>query len=404
MALKNRKTKLRIPYAFAVFGDEERKAVSEALKTPQIVAGARAIEFEGKISRLFGKKFGLLVNSGSSANLLALEVLNLPVGSEVITPILTFSTTVAPIIQKRLIPVFVDVELGKYTLNIDQVEEMIGPKTRALMVPLLFGNVPDLSRLQNLAKKHDLFLIEDSCDTIGATINGKATGVYSDVSTTSFYASHIITAAGEGGMICLNNPEWHSRARILSGWGRQSALNESEDIRQRFRFKIDDMSYDAKFIFSAIGYNFRINDLAPAFGLAQLKKLRKFSSIRQKNFKELVKYFKHYEQFFILPKQLPAVQTNWLAFPLVVKNGAPFSRMEIVSYLEENNIQTRPIFTGNILRQPGFQKIKSVKRNGGYPNADFIMKNSFVIGCHHGLESRHLDYLRKVFSRFLDKF
>jgi len=399
-----KKSKLRVPYAFAVFGDEERKAVNEVLKTPQIVAGARAAEFEIEISRLFGKKFGLLVNSGSSANLLAFEILNLPAGSEVITPVLTFSTTVAPIIQKGLIPVFVDVELGKYTLDIDQVKQMISPRTRVLMVPSLFGNIPDLPRLQNLAKKHNLILIEDSCDTLGATIGGKATGIYSDISTTSFYASHIITAAGEGGMICVNKPEWHKQARILGGWGRQSSLNESEDIQERFKFKIDGMPYDAKFIFQAIGYNLRINDLSAAFGLAQLKKLRKFAGIRQKNFKELIKYFKNYEQFFVLPQQLPNVRTSWLAFPLVVKNGAPFSRMEIVTYLEKNNIQTRPIFTGNILRQPGFRNIKRIERKGGYPNADFIMKNSFVIGCHHGLQRKHLDYLKQVFSKFLDKF
>ena len=396
--------KLRVPYASAVFGDEERRAVNEVLKTPQIVAGARAAEFEAKISKLFGKKSGLLVNSGSSANLLAFEVLNLPAGSEVITPVLTFSTTVAPIIQTGLIPVFVDVELGKYTLDIKQVEAMIGPKTRALMAPSLFGNVPDLPRLRNLANKHNLFLIEDSCDTLGATIGGKPTGIYSDISTTSFYASHIITAAGEGGMICVNNPEWHRRARILSGWGRQSSLNESEDIWQRFQSKIGNLSYDAKFIFSAVGYNLRLNDLAPAFGLAQLKKLRKFSEIRRRNFNELTKYFKNYEQFFVLPQQLPNVRTNWLAFPLVIKDGAPFSRIEIVTYLEKNNIQTRPIFTGNILRQPGFKNIKRVERKGGYPNADFIMKNSFVIGCHHGLEARHLDYLKQAFSNFLGKF
>jgi len=396
--------KLRVPYASAVFGDEERRAVNEVLKTPQIVAGARAAEFEAKISKLFGKKSGLLVNSGSSANLLAFEVLNLPAGSEVITPVLTFSTTVAPIIQTGLIPVFVDVELGKYTLDIKQVEAMIGSKTRALMVPSLFGNVPDLPRLRNLANKHNLFLIEDSCDTLGATIGGKPTGIYSDISTTSFYASHIVTAAGEGGMICVNNPEWHRRARILSGWGRQSSLNESEDIWQRFQSKIGNLSYDAKFIFSAVGYNLRLNDLAPAFGLAQLKKLRKFSEIRRRNFNELTKYFKNYEQFFVLPQQLPNVRTNWLAFPLVIKDGAPFSRIEIVTYLEKNNIQTRPIFTGNILRQPGFKNIKRVERKGGYPNADFIMKNSFVIGCHHGLEARHLDYLKQAFSNFLGKF
>ncbi|MEK7078183.1 MAG: aminotransferase class I/II-fold pyridoxal phosphate-dependent enzyme [Patescibacteria group bacterium] len=402
--IKNNKTQLRVPYAFTVFGEEERKAVAEVLKSPQIVAGKRAEEFETKIAGLFGKKFGLLVNSGSSANLLAFEVLNLPAGSEVITPVLTFATTVAPIIKKGLVPAFVDVELGKYTLDIDQVEKMINSKTRALMVPSLFGNVPDLPRLQRLAKKHNLFLVEDSCDTLGATINGKPTGVYSDISTTSFYASHIVTAAGEGGMICLNNPEWYRRVRVLSGWGRRSALNESEDIAVRFQTKLDGQPYDSKFIFEEIGYNFRTTDIAAAFALAQLKKLDKFSEIRIKNFQELLDFFRNYQNFFILPEQLKTVRTNWLSFPLLIKDRAPFSRMEIVTHLEKNNIQTRPMFTGNILKQPGFLNIKKRTRKGGYPNADLIMKNSFVIGCHHGLEKRHLDYLKKIFSDFLGRF
>lgn len=402
--IKNKKTQLRVPYAFAVFGSEERQAVKEALKSAQIVAGKCAAEFEARIAKLFGKKFGLLVNSGSSANLLAFEILNLPAGSEVITPVLTFATTVAPIIKKGLVPAFVDVELGKYILDIDQVEKMINSQTRALMVPSLFGNVPDLPRLQLLAKKHNLFLVEDSCDTLGATINNKPTGVYSDISTTSFYASHIVTAAGEGGMICMNNPEWYRRARVLSGWGRRSALNESEDIAIRFQTKLDGKPYDSKFIFEEIGYNFRTTDISAAFALAQLEKLETFSKIRIQNFQELLNYFKSYQKFFILPEQLITVKTNWLSFPLLIKNGAPFSRIQIVSYLEKNNIQTRPMFTGNILKQPGFLNIKKRSSKTGYPNANFVMENSFVIGCHHGLGKQHLNYLKEVFTNFLKKF
>lgn len=393
--------KLRVPYALAVFGDEERAAVADVLKTVQIVAGQKASEFERKVADLFGKKFGIFVNSGSSANLLALELLRLPAGSEVITPILTFATTLAPIVQKGLIPAFVDVGIGSYLLNIDQVEAMITPRTRAMLVPSLFGNIPDLPRLQAIAKKHNLYLIEDSCDTLGATIDGQPTGIWSDISTTSFYASHIVTAAGEGGMIMVNRPDWHDQLRMLSGWGRRSSLNETEDINHRLNSKIDGLTYDSKFIFEEVGYNFRTTDIAAAFGLVQLNKFKVFSGIRQQHFAELLKFFAPYTDFFALPEQAANVVTNWLAFPLTIKPNAPFSRADLVKYLENNNIQTRPAFTGNVLRQPGFRNIKRVENFAGYPNADYIMQNSFVVGCHHGLEQKHIDHLMQTFSEFL---
>lgn len=396
--------KLRVPYALAVFGDEERAAVADVLKTVQIVAGQKAAEFEKKIAEIFGKKFGIFVNSGSSANLLALELLRLPPGSEVITPILTFATTLAPIVQKGMVPVFVDVGIGTYLLNVDQVEEMITPRTKVLLVPSLFGNIPDLPRLAALAKKHNIYLIEDSCDTLGSTINGQPTGLFSDISTTSFYASHIVTAAGEGGMVTVNRPDWHDQLRMLSGWGRRSSLNETEDIDYRLNSKIDGLTYDSKFIFEEVGYNFRTTDIAAAFGLVQLNKLKFFSNIRQQNFAELLSFFEPYKDFFILPEQAATVKTNWLAFPLTIKSTAPFNRSDLVRHLEYNNIQTRPVFTGNVLRQPGFRNIKRVEIFSGYPNADFIMQNSFVVGCHHGLEKKHLDHMKQTFSEFLKQY
>lgn len=394
---------LRVPYALAVFGEEERRAVREVLKTPQIVAGKYAAKFEHRVAKLFGKKHGLLVNSGSSANLLVFEVANLPVDSEVITPVLTFSTTVTPIVKNNLTPVFVDVEPGMYTVNIDQVERMITKKTRALMIPSLLGNIPDYPRLQRIAKKHKILLIEDSCDTIGPTVNGKPTGVYTDFSTTSFYASHIITAAGEGGMIVLNGKADYSKARMLAGWGRQSALNESEDIRIRYQSTMGGKPYDAKFIFAHLGYNLRTTDISAAFGLAQLKKLKSFETIRRINFATLSKYFARYEQHFELPRQAKNVKTSWLAFPLTVKKGAPFNRLDVVTYLEEHNIQTRPIFTGNILHQPAFKSIKHREMKGGYPVSDHIMDNGFLIGCHHGIKAEHIAHVQKTMDAFMNK-
>ena len=402
--MKRNSNNLRVLYAKSVFDNNERRAVTEVLKTPYIGAGKKVAEFEQKIAGKFGKKYGLMVNSGSSANLIAVELLNLPPGSEVITPALTFSTTLAPLLQKGLVPVLVDVMPGFYTANIDQIEKAITPKTKALMIPSLFGNIPDLPRLWRIARKNKLYLIEDSCDTLGATIYGKPTGLYSDISTTSFYASHIITAGGEGGMVSVNRRDWAKRARILAGWGRRSSLNETEDINKRYTIKLSGIKYDSKFIFEEVGYNFRTTDIAAVFGLAQLKKLNKFSGLRQRNFRELLNFFRKYEKFFILPEQLKGVRTNWLAFPLTIRMEAPFSREQIVKHLEYANIQTRPVFTGNVLKQPGFKHMRRREMAGGYPAADFIMKNSFVVGAHHGMNQGQIDYLKTVFSVFLSRY
>src|SRR3990167_412065 len=236
---------LSVPYGRTVHGEEEIAAVVNVLRTSTQM-GKHVREMEEKVAALFQKQYGVMVNSGSSANYLAIEIADLPEGSEVITPVLTFSTTVAPILKAGLVPVFVDVEPESYLADIDQIARMITKKTKALMIPSLLGNIPDYARLRKIARRHKLLLIEDSCDTLGPTIDGKPTGVYTDISTTSFYASHIITAAGQGGMICLNDRKQFDTARMLSGWGRQSALNESEDIRVRYRSRVAGMPYDAR--------------------------------------------------------------------------------------------------------------------------------------------------------------
>lgn len=398
------KKSLRIPYALAVHDDKEKNRVIKVLDEHRTNIGKETAEFEKKVSKYFGKKFGIMVNSGSSANLLAIKLLQLPKGSEVITPVLTFSTTVAPILQNGLVPVFADVEPGKYTINIDQVEKLITEKTSALMIPLLLGNVPDMDRLAKLAKKHKLLLIEDSCDTLGATYNNKPTGTYADVSTTSFFGSHIITAGGTGGMVMVNKPEWRDRAKVLRGWGRSSSLfSESERIDIRFKPKVDGIPYDAKFIFEAIGYNFLPTEMGAAFGNEQLKKLAKFRRIREKNFKSLLKFFKKHSDYFILPEQCELVRTQWLCFPLTIKKSAKFTRLEITTFLEKNNVQTRVVFTGNILRQPGFKDIAHKSAIKTFPAADEIMERGFVVGCHHGLTEEHLVQLKKLFEKFLKK-
>ena len=270
------------------------------------------------------------------------------------------------------------------------------------MIPSLLGNIPNMRRLRKIADENNLIFIEDSADTLGATFDGVPTGKFSDISTTSFYGSHIITAAGEGGMICCNDKEWERKFRILRGWGRTSALNESEEIEERFNKKLDDIPYDSKFIFEDLGYNFLPTEISAAFGLVQLSKLKKFAAIRKRNFTNLYKYFSE-TGLFELPKQLPEVETSWLAFPLTIKNDANFSRLEIVKFLEMNGIQTRPIFTGNILRQPGFKNIKYKNTEQEFNVTENIMRNSFLVGCNHGLSDRQIEKMKKCFTEFINK-
>ncbi|HVA96954.1 MAG TPA: aminotransferase class I/II-fold pyridoxal phosphate-dependent enzyme [Candidatus Acidoferrales bacterium] len=393
---------LRVPYGLAVHGKEEEERVLAVLREHRTIMGKETAEFEKKVASLFGKSIGITVNSGSSANLLAIEILNIQKGSEVITPILTFSTTVAPLIMKDLIPVFVDVEKGSYILNLDQVEKAITTKTRALMIPFLLGNVPDLVRIKKIAKKHNLFVILDSCDTLGATFNKKKVGEFGDICTTSFYGSHIITAGGNGGMLLVDSQKYADKAKTLRGWGRGSALiGETEDIGSRYKTKIGQLPYDAKFIFTDIGYNFLPMEIGSAFGNAQLKKLNKFKKIRETNFKKLHSFFKKYENLFILPEQDPLVQTQWLAFPLTIKKLAPFSRVDLLTFLEKNNIQTRPIFTGVITKQPGFSNIKHKTFLKSFPMTEEVMERGFLIGCHQGLEEKHLKKIEDTFNKFI---
>ncbi len=401
--LRNASKLHKVPYALAVFGKEEIAAVNEVLKTPMIAPREKAAEFEEKISKLFDKKYGVFMSSCSSANLIAFELLNLPAGSEVITPVVTFGTTLSPIYQKGLVPAFVDVDEGSWLVNVSQIEEMISNKTKAIIVPSLFGNIPDYEKISEIARRNKLWLIEDSADTVGGILKGKPTGAYTDISTTSFYASHVITTGGHGGMICFNNDEWYDRAKTLVGWGRSSAKNETEDIAYRFNIEVDGIPYDAKFVFEELGYNFQSTDIDAAFGLAQLAKLKQNAEMRKANFTRFTNFFKRYEEYFVLPEQRGDVDTSWLAFPLVIRDSAPFARREIAVFLETNSIQTRPLFTGNALRQPAFKNLKARKRSN-YPVADFVMRGSLVVACHQGLTESMMEYMESKFTEFLKRY
>jgi CDP-6-deoxy-D-xylo-4-hexulose-3-dehydrase len=397
---------MRVPYASSVHGKEEIAAVVRVLET-NTALGEYTKEFERKIAAMFGKKYGVMVNSGSSANLLAFEILNLPAGSEVITPILTFATTVAPVIQKNLVPVFVDVDPATYLVNMEQVEKAITPKTKVLMIPSLLGNIPNMIAMQKLAKKHKLWFIEDSCDTLGGKYDGRPTGTFSHITTTSFYGSHIINGAGGGGMICVNEQKWVDKLVVMRGWGRRSSLfgekANSELLKNRFNTKLSGIPYDNKFIFSEIGYNFLPLEISSAFALEQLKKLPGFIVQRQKNYAAMTEFFSGYSDYFMLPDQTPNTDTVWLAFPLIIKPQAPFSRLELVTFLEESNVQTRPIFTGNILKQPAFRNIVSRRAVKDFPNTERIMRGGFLVACHHGLKEAQIEYLKSKFREFFAK-
>lgn len=395
----------RIHYAKATYGAEERDAVNDVLDHPEkLVGGPYTEKIEDQVSTLFGKKHGILVNSGSSANLLAVELMDLPEGSEVITPLVTFSTTVAPLVQSGLTPVFVDIGIGDYQLDIDQVEEAITDETEALMVPSLLGNVPDYPMLREIADANDMYLIEDSADTLSATIQGCPTGEFTDISTTSFYGSHVVTSFGAGGMISVNDDEWMARAKKLRGWGRASAVGETNDIDTRLETSLDGTSYDSKFVFDELGYNFLATEASAAFGSEQVKKLDEFAEIRRRNFGELYDFFTDYEHWFFLPEQRDDVTTCWLAFPLTLRDGAPFTRNEIVKHLEENRIQTRSLWSGNLLKHPGFENLDARLPFDEYPNADTVMENAFVIGAHQSLDEEDLEYVKEIFLELFSQY
>lgn len=395
---------LHVPYGKTVHGEEEIEAVVNVLRTSTQM-GKHVREMERKVAHLFAKKHGLMLNSGSSANYLAIELLKLEKGAEVITPALTFATTVAPLIKFGLKPAFVDVEPGTYNIDVQKIEELITSQTKAMMIPNLLGNLPDWNYIKELADKHNLLLVEDSADTLGGTIGGKSSGRHSHISTTSFYGSHVINCAGNGGMITVNDDEHFRMGNLLRSWGRSSSLfKDSEAIENRFNIDVDGIEYDAKFVFEEIGYNWEPSEMGAAFGLVQLKKLDKNIDIRTSNYNTLMTFFKSYEDWFILPKQLQDSRTGWLAFAMTVKEEAPFSRKEMQIFLENRNIQTRTVFTGNILRQPGFNKIDRKESADGYPNTDHVMRGGILLGCHHGMTDEMLDHIKVSFQEFAGQY
>lgn len=395
---------IHVSYAKTVYGQKEIDAVVKCLNESTQM-GKYASAFEKKIAKLFEKKHGIFVNSGSSALYIGMEAEGFPKGSEVITPALTFSTTVGCIVKSGLIPAFVDVDYNSYCIDVSKIEEMINDKTVAILAPNLLGNLCQWDKISQIAKKHNLRVIEDSADTLGATLCGKPSGYWSDWSITSFYGSHIINCAGNGGMLCLNDDNQLKEAKLLRSWGRSSSIfdEKSEAIENRFNVDVDGIEYDAKFIFERIGYNLEGSELGASFGLVQLDDLENNIKSREENFKRQTEFFKQYEEYFVLPKHTENTRTGWLAYPLIIKESAPFKRRDFQIYLEKRNIQTRTVFSGNITRQPGYKNLEMRKAKDGFVNADNIMRGGVLLACHHGLTNEMLDYMHIVISAFISQ-
>jgi len=393
---------MKISYGKNVYGKEEINAVVKQLKrTTQM--GFSVNLFEKQIAKKFSKKYGLMVNSGSSALTLAMNVMNFKNQDEIIVPCLNFGTALSTIIQSGATPILVDIEIDTLQIDVSKIEKKITSKTRAIMVPNLIGNVPDFKKIKKIANKYNLKVIEDSADTLGAKISNKSTGYYSDISITSFYGSHVISCAGNGGMFLTNNKALYEKAKVLRSWGRMSTLiKDSENIKKRLDIKLKGYDYDKKFVFSEIGYNFEPSEIGASFGLIQLKKFNSFSKIRVRNFNLHKKFFKKFNNYFISPRIDKKINTNFLAYPIIIKENIQFDRKTLQIYLEKKNIQTRPIFSGNILRHPAFKNlISSRNRLNEFVNSDYIMKNGILIGCHQGLSINNIKYIHDIIYKFI---
>ena len=395
--------KSQITYGKNVYGSEEINAVLKRIKqTTQMSTSVKA--FEKKIAKKFNKKYGIMVNSGSSAIHLGLKILNLKKNSEVIVPCLNFGTAISSLTFCDLKPIFVDVDIKTLQIDENLIEKKINSKTKAIMVPNLIGNIPNWKRIKKIATKHNLKIIEDSADTLGAKIDKKSTGFYSDMSITSFYGSHIISCAGNGGMLMLNNKQNYKKGLILRSWGRlSSTLKNSEDINKRLNINLMGVNYDRKFVFAEQGFNFEPSELGATFGLQQLLKFDKFQKIRNENFNFHHKFFLELKKYFIPVEINKNIITNFLAYPVILKSKIKFNRKKLQVYLEKNNIQTRPIFSGNILRHPGFKNLINKKNKlNSFPGADYIMKNGILIGCHQGLKKNQLIYIHEKILKFIN--
>jgi CDP-6-deoxy-D-xylo-4-hexulose-3-dehydrase len=397
----------RVFYAGSVHDEAEIAAVVEVLRDGPmgIWPGRRVNAMERQVSALFGKQRGLMCNSGSSALYLAVELLDLPPGSEIITAAVTFSTDIAPIVRAGHVPVFVDVDPLTYQIDVARIEEMITPRTKAILTPNLIGNAPDWDVIREIADRHDLLVVEDSADALGPTLRGTPTGTRTDLTTTSFASSHIITCAGNGGMVCLDDEALRDRGLLLRRWGRRSELHffGSKKRDRNFWEDLDGIPYDNQFIFDELAWNFEPSEMGAAFGLEQLKKLPSNFARRTRNFALYTEYLSQHTDQFVLPQVTYGVETAWLCYPLTIRPDAGFERAALQEHLDGNEVDTRTVWTGNATRQPFMRGVDFVQPDDGLPNADAIMERGFILPLNHALHDEHIQLVIDTLDAFLTR-
>ena len=400
-----------VPVSGKVFDQNELKLLIDSSLDFWLTTGRYAEKFEKSFAKVMGMKHAMLCNSGSSANLLAVSALTSPrlgkralkEGDEVITAAAGFPTTVNPILQNRLTPVFVDVELATYDSSVEKIEAAIGPKTKAIVMAHTLGNPFDIAGVMELAKKHKLFVVEDTCDAVGAKFNGQPVGSFGDLSTTSFYPAHHITM-GEGGCVLVNKASMKKIVESLRDWGRDCWCPPGVDntCGRRFDWQLGELpyGYDHKYVYSHVGYNLKMTDMQAAVGVAQLDKLDGFIQARNSNFNKIYAGLKDLQEFLILPEATKNSEPSWFGFPITVRKDAPFTRFELVQHIESRRIGTRQLFGGNLLRQPAYLK-SPMRVVGDLTNADFITENTFWIGVYPGLTDEMINYMIETISEFV---
>src|SRR4051794_27656552 len=397
----------RIDYAGSVHDEREIDAVVDVLRAGPtgLRIGKNVKAMESQVAALFGKQRGVMCNSGSSALYLAIEVLGLQPGDEIVTAAVTFSTDIAPMIRAGVVPAFVDVIADTFQIDETGIEEMIGPRTKAILAPNLIGNAPDWDVIRAIADRHGLTVIEDSCDALGLTLRGTPTGFRSDISLTSFALSHIITAAGTGGMVCFDDDDLADRALILRRWGRRSEVQlfgSRKGVEKRFFSTIDDgLEYDNLFIFDELGWNFEPSELSAAFGLVQLSKLEANLARRQRSFALTSGHIGRWPDLFTLPRLTEGVETGWHMFPLLINPDSGIRRSELQQWMESHGVDTRMVWTGNAARQPAFRNRLFRSPDGGLPNADAVMEWGLILPNNHSLTDADCDYMGETIEGFL---
>lgn len=384
----------RITEAGPVQDQREIDAVLEVLQEGSLELGPRVAEFERRGAELLAKRHGVMVNSGTSALWLAVDLLGCEPGDEVITSPLTFSSDVAPLVRSGIVPVFVDVTPDTFQIDVERIEEMIGPRTKAILTPNLVGNCPDWDRIREIADRHGLLVVEDSCDVLDSYLRGTRTGLRADIVVTSFARTHAITAAGNGGLIAVDDDEWYDQTLVRRRWGRRSEtylFGSRRGEEERFGPLADGTPYDLIFVFDDMGYNFEPSEIMAAYGLVQLDKLQEFNRRRQDNFAVLDRALAQHDDKIVRPRTTDGVDTTWMRYPFILADD--IDRVALQQHFADYDIPTRMVWTGNILRQPGFAHIEHRAPAEGLPNCDRVMDRALSLPLHHGLTSDDLGHI-----------